>query len=103
MAQPRRISHGRAQIVGIPAPQMEPTARLPAPENAVGFQRESRFEYEFHDDSVQWCRPHRNENWECDELGYMKFRYASINNPAWVIASSRKLRRGASVHAALRE
>jgi nuclear transport factor 2 (NTF2) superfamily protein len=39
-----------------------------------------RFEYEFHDDSGQWYRAHGNENWEFDELGYMKSRYASIND-----------------------
>jgi len=39
-----------------------------------------RFEYEYHDASRQWYRAHGNENWEFDELGYMKFRYASIND-----------------------
>jgi uncharacterized protein len=39
-----------------------------------------RFEYEFHDDSGQWYRAYGNENWEFDELDYMKFRFASIND-----------------------
>ncbi len=39
-----------------------------------------RFEYEFYDDAGQWFRAYGNENWEFDELGYMKFRYASIND-----------------------
>ena len=39
-----------------------------------------RFEYEYHDDSGQWYRAHGNENWEFDEHGYMKRRYASIND-----------------------
>jgi nuclear transport factor 2 (NTF2) superfamily protein len=39
-----------------------------------------RFQYEFHDDSGQWYRAYGNENWEFDELGYMKYRYASIND-----------------------
>ena len=39
-----------------------------------------RFEYEWHDDSGQWCRSHGNENWEFDEFGYMKRRFASIND-----------------------
>ena len=30
-----------------------------------------RFEYEFHDDTGQWCRGHGNENWEFDDNGYM--------------------------------
>jgi len=41
-----------------------------------------RFEYEFHDATGQWHRAHGNENWEFDSLGYMKFRYASINDLA---------------------
>jgi hypothetical protein len=39
-----------------------------------------RFEYEFHNAAGQWFRAHGNENWEFDDLGYMKFRYASIND-----------------------
>ena len=39
-----------------------------------------RFEYEFHDDAGQWFRAYGNENWKFDELSYMKFRYASIND-----------------------
>ncbi len=39
-----------------------------------------RFEYEWHDDSGQWYRAHGNENWEFDENGLMKKRYASIND-----------------------
>ncbi len=34
-----------------------------------------RFEYEWHDHSGQWYRSYGNENWEFDELGYMKFRF----------------------------
>ena len=39
-----------------------------------------RFEYEFHDASGQWYRAHGNENWEFDDLGYIRSRYASIND-----------------------
>jgi nuclear transport factor 2 (NTF2) superfamily protein len=39
-----------------------------------------RFAYEWHDDAGNWFRSYGNENWEFDELGYMKFRYASIND-----------------------
>jgi uncharacterized protein len=39
-----------------------------------------RFEYEFHDDDGQWWRAYGNENWEFDELGYMRRRFASIND-----------------------
>jgi nuclear transport factor 2 (NTF2) superfamily protein len=39
-----------------------------------------RFEYEWHDANGQWFRSYGNENWEFDALGYMKKRYASIND-----------------------
>lgn len=39
-----------------------------------------RFEYEWHDDSGQWYRSYGNEMWEFDDLGYMKKRFASIND-----------------------
>jgi nuclear transport factor 2 (NTF2) superfamily protein len=48
-----------------------------------------RFVYEYHDDSGQWYRAHGNEMWEFDVIGYMKYRYASINDQA-IQASERK-------------
>jgi uncharacterized protein len=39
-----------------------------------------RFAYEWHDDSSQWYRSYGNENWEFDETGLMKRRFASIND-----------------------
>lgn len=39
-----------------------------------------RFEYEWHDESGQWYRSYGNENWEFNENGLMKKRYASIND-----------------------
>ena len=39
-----------------------------------------RFEYEYHDHNGQWYRAYGNENWEFDEDGLMKKRYASIND-----------------------
>lgn len=39
-----------------------------------------RFAYEWHDDAGQWYRSYGNENWEFDEHGLMKTRYASIND-----------------------
>ena len=39
-----------------------------------------RFEYEWHDNSGQWFRSYGNENWEFDENGFMKKRFASIND-----------------------
>ncbi|MGZ3497966.1 MAG: nuclear transport factor 2 family protein [Vulcanimicrobiaceae bacterium] len=39
-----------------------------------------RFAYESHDDSGNWFRSYGNENWEFDERGLMRLRYASIND-----------------------
>jgi uncharacterized protein len=39
-----------------------------------------RFEYEWHDNNGQWFRSYGNENWEFDENGFMKKRFASIND-----------------------
>ena len=41
-----------------------------------------RFEYEFHDANGQWWRAYGNENWEFDENGLMRRRFASINDLA---------------------
>jgi nuclear transport factor 2 (NTF2) superfamily protein len=39
-----------------------------------------RFAYEWHDDAGNWCRSYGNENWEFDDDGLMRARYASIND-----------------------
>lgn len=39
-----------------------------------------RFAYEWHDDSGNWYRSYGNENWEFNENGFMKRRFASIND-----------------------
>ncbi len=49
-----------------------------------------RFEYEYHDEHGQWYRAYGNENWEFDENGLMRKRYASINDLA-IDESERKL------------
>jgi uncharacterized protein len=41
-----------------------------------------RFQYEWHDADGQWWRSYGNENWEFDDLGYMRRREASINDVA---------------------
>jgi uncharacterized protein len=41
-----------------------------------------RFAYESHDDSSNWFRSYGNENWEFDENGLMRLRFASINDLA---------------------
>lgn len=39
-----------------------------------------RFAYEWCDDAGSWYRAYGNENWEFNEQGLMKTRYASIND-----------------------
>lgn len=39
-----------------------------------------RFEYEYRNADGQWFRAYGNENWEFDENGLMRKRYASIND-----------------------
>jgi uncharacterized protein len=39
-----------------------------------------RFAYEWHDDSRNWFRSYGNENWEFDEKGLTRLRYACIND-----------------------
>jgi uncharacterized protein len=39
-----------------------------------------RFAYEWHDDSENWFRSYGNENWEFEENGLMRRRYACIND-----------------------
>lgn len=50
-----------------------------------------RFAYEWHDENGQWFRSYGNENWEFDENGLMKTRYASINDLK-IDETERKLR-----------
>jgi nuclear transport factor 2 (NTF2) superfamily protein len=39
-----------------------------------------RFAYEWHNDKLEWFRSYGNENWEFDNNGLMRCRYASIND-----------------------
>jgi len=39
-----------------------------------------RFEYEYQNAEGHWFRAYGNENWEFDENGLMRKRYASIND-----------------------
>ena len=39
-----------------------------------------RYAYEWHDDSGNWFRSYGNENWEFDDQGLMRLRFASIND-----------------------
>ena len=50
-----------------------------------------RFEYEYQTTDGTWYRAYGNENWEFDENGLMKKRFASINDVA-IAESERKLK-----------
>ena len=39
-----------------------------------------RFAYEWHDHAGNWFRSYNNENWEFDDSGLMRRRFASIND-----------------------
>lgn len=49
-----------------------------------------RFQYEWHDAAGTWFRSYGNENWEFDEVGYMRRREASINDVA-IAADDRRI------------
>lgn len=50
-----------------------------------------RFEYEYQNKDGDWFRAYGNENWEFNEKGLMKKRYASINDVA-ITEEERKLK-----------
>jgi uncharacterized protein len=50
-----------------------------------------RFEYEWHNAAGQWFCSYGNELWEFDENGYMRKRFASINDLA-IEEKERKLK-----------
>ena len=74
---------GRARDRRVPHAQMGARTRLPADQGAWAFADNRiavRFAYEWHDDSGHWFRSYGNENWEFDENGLMRLRFASIND-----------------------
>ncbi|MFB5080226.1 hypothetical protein CD006_18995 [Enterobacter sp. 10-1] len=75
--------HGRAEIVGFLQRKWrkEQEYRLIKELWAWSDNRIAvRFAYEWHDDSGNWFRSYGNENWEFDEHGLMRTRYACIND-----------------------
>ena len=50
-----------------------------------------RFEYEYQSKEGDWFRAYGNENWEFDENGLMKKRFASINDVA-ITESDRRIK-----------
>jgi nuclear transport factor 2 (NTF2) superfamily protein len=83
MAQPLRIPPRAAQVVEFLRRKWNKELDYRLKKELWAFRDDRiavRFEYEWHDDSGQWYRSYGNENWEFDAQGYMKRRYASIND-----------------------
>jgi nuclear transport factor 2 (NTF2) superfamily protein len=86
--------HGRAEVVEFLRRKWarELDYRLKKELWAFGGNRIAvRFEYEWHDAAGQWWRSYGNENWEFDERGLMRKRFASINDLA-IAENERKFR-----------
>ncbi len=75
--------HGRAEVVAFLRRKWERELDYRLKKTLWAFTSHRiavRFEYEYRSQAGQWFRAHGNENWEFDDLGYMKLRYASIND-----------------------
>jgi nuclear transport factor 2 (NTF2) superfamily protein len=74
--------NGREAVKGFLIQKWEKELDYKLKKELWGF-RENRmavlFEYEYHDANRQWFRAYGNENWEFDENGLMRKRFASIN------------------------
>jgi nuclear transport factor 2 (NTF2) superfamily protein len=55
---------------------------LPPFTRETAIEKVRRAEDEWHDDSGNWFRSYGNENWEFDESGLMRLRFASTNDLA---------------------
>ena len=83
LAKPRRVRAGREAIVGFLARKWQRELDYRLIKELWGFRENRmavRFAYEWHDDSGNWFRSYGNENWEFDENGLMRRRFASIND-----------------------
>jgi len=86
--------HGRAEVVKFLRAKWERELDYRLKKELWAFAGDRlavRFEYEYHDATGQWWRAYGNENWEFDDLGYMRRRFASINNLA-IVETGRKFR-----------
>lgn len=75
--------NGRAEIVEFLTKKWEKEKHYKLKKELWGFRENRmavRFEYEFQNEAGQWFRAYGNENWEFDENGLMRKRYASIND-----------------------
>ncbi len=86
--------HGRAQVVQFLTRKWSRELDYRLRKELWAFRENKiavRFEYEFHDAAGQWWRAYGNENWEFDEHGLMRKRFASINDLA-ITEADRKFR-----------
>ena len=77
--------HGRDEVLRFLKRKWETELDYRLKKELWGFRNNRmavRFEYEYHNESNQWSRAYGNELWEFDEYGYMKRRFASINDIA---------------------
>jgi nuclear transport factor 2 (NTF2) superfamily protein len=75
--------HGREEVIAFLTRKWEKELDYKLKKELWGFRENRmavRFEYEWHDHAGQWYRSYGNEMWEFDEDGYMRKRYASIND-----------------------
>jgi len=86
--------NGRDEVVAFLTKKWENELHYKLKKELWGFRENRmavRFEYEYQDIQDQWWRAYGNENWEFDEHGLMRKRYASINDLA-INESDRKLK-----------
>ena len=86
--------NGRDEVVAFLIRKWEKEMHYKLKKELWGFRENRmavRFEYEYQDINGQWWRAYGNENWEFDEHGLMRKRYASINDLA-INESDRKLK-----------
>ena len=85
--------NGRQEVVAFLQKKWQKELNYKLKKELWGFRENRmavRFEYEYQDADGQWFRAYGNENWEFDENGLMRKRYASINDLA-INESDRKL------------
>lgn len=85
--------NGRDEVVAFLKRKWEKERHYKLKKELWGFRENRmavRFEYEYQDKNGQWWRSYGNENWEFDENGLMRKRYASINDLA-ILETERKL------------
>ena len=75
--------NGRAEIVSFLTRKWEREHDYRLIKEVWGFRENRmavRFAYEWHDASGHWFRSYGNENWEFDQAGLMRRRFACIND-----------------------